>query len=171
MSKYVDIKGTTHTSFKIGNSATPGQVLTTDAEGIGTWQDAEGGVGSTVNLYTLEFTNADLVAGILSVEHGLGFKIMPVVVADNANAIILPDDVVFVDEDNLTIDLTGYGSIAGTWTVACGCGGGSAPAIYWQILPDEVVNVAARTQYAIFYKLELAGTISLAAGAELIIHT
>jgi hypothetical protein len=43
--------------------------------------------------------------------------------------------------------------------------------IYWQILAGETITVGARQQYAVFSRLDLRGTISLAAGAELAIHT
>lgn len=46
-------------------------------------------------------------------------------------------------------------------------GGGGYP--YWQILSGETVSVPARQQYSIFMRLDLQGTLSLGAGAELAI--
>jgi hypothetical protein len=48
--------------------------------------------------------------------------------------------------------------------------GGSGSAIYWQILAGETVVVVDRTQYPVYRTLDLRGTISLGAGAELIIY-
>lgn len=39
MGKYSDIKGTTHNSFKVGGTPGAGKVLTSDINGVGTWED------------------------------------------------------------------------------------------------------------------------------------
>ena len=45
MGKYEDIKGTTHSSFKVGGTTSAGRVLTSDENGVGTWQpDADIGL-------------------------------------------------------------------------------------------------------------------------------
>jgi len=53
---------------------------------------------------------------------------------------------------------------------AIGAGGGGV-SIYWQIAPGESVTVAERTQYPVFHLLDHQGTMTLAAGAELIVHS
>jgi hypothetical protein len=55
-------------------------------------------------------------------------------------------------------------------TTAIAAGGGGVT-IYWQILAAESVTVAARTQYPVFHMLDHRGTMTLAAGAELIVHS
>jgi hypothetical protein len=42
--------------------------------------------------------------------------------------------------------------------------------IYWQIIAGETIEVGARQQYAVFGRLDLQGTLSLAAGAELAVY-
>lgn len=63
------------------------------------------------------FVNADLSTGVLTVTHGLGHKYCSVTVVDNNEKIILPDEVTYVDNDSLTVTLTTYGAITGTWRV------------------------------------------------------
>jgi hypothetical protein len=61
------------------------------------------------------FTVSSLVAGILSVNHGLGQRyVIPIIIDENAKQII-PDEVTFVDANNLTVDLTNYPGFSGTW--------------------------------------------------------
>jgi hypothetical protein len=55
----------------------------------------------------------------------------------------------------------------GTWETPAASSGTS---IYWQTLTAESIAVAARTQYLIWHKLDHAGTITLGAGAELIVR-
>lgn len=42
---------------------------------------------------------------------------------------------------------------------------------FWQILTGETVTVPARQQYSVYSRLDLQGTISLLAGAELAVHS
>lgn len=61
------------------------------------------------------FVNADLSSGILTVTHNLGYKYVVVQVYDNNDNLILPDEITVIDTDSLTIDLTSFGTITGTW--------------------------------------------------------
>ena len=64
------------------------------------------------------FTDADLIAGKLTVAHGLGAVVQDVVVMDNLQKQIIPDDVDFSPGINsLIVDLAEHGTIAGTWEV------------------------------------------------------
>jgi hypothetical protein len=65
--------------------------------------------------YRDAFVNGDLAAGILTVNHALGQQYVVVDVYDNSNKRVIPDDVTLTDSNNLTIDLSSYGAIAGTW--------------------------------------------------------
>ena len=67
--------------------------------------------------FLLAFTNADLSGGILNVAHNLGATYVVVSVFDNNNLQITPDEITLVDDNNLTVDLTTFGAIAGTWRV------------------------------------------------------
>ena len=66
------------------------------------------------------FTNATLVSGILTIAHNLGRQFLPVTIADNGNKQIIPDDVTFGSANSLTIDLTSYGTLTGTWNYSVG---------------------------------------------------
>jgi hypothetical protein len=48
---------------------------------------------------------------------------------------------------------------------------GGGVTIYWQVASAETVTIAARTQYPVFHMLDNQGTVSLAAGAELVVHS
>ena len=83
------------------------------------------GAGSSASGYQKDFTYADLVSGNLPVNHGLSVKNNIVGIMDNNFQTILPDGVTFTDLNNLTVDLTSYGGISGTWNVAVTNGGGA----------------------------------------------
>ena len=70
--------------------------------------------------FTQSFVNGDLAAGVLPVTHNLGATRYPVTVSDENDNIIGPDEVNFVDGNSLTVDLSSFGAIAGTWNVVVG---------------------------------------------------
>jgi hypothetical protein len=76
-----------------------------------------GGGGGDVSAYRLAFTDGDLSSGVLSVNHALGQQYCSVTVSDNDDEIISPDEVTFTDANNLSIDLSSYGTLSGTWNV------------------------------------------------------
>jgi hypothetical protein len=85
----------------------------------GTWIAPAGSGGST---YRTSFTDADLVAGILTVNHMLGVSFNLVAVYDNNNLIVYPEQIENVDANTVDVDLlafqiAGGGSIPGTWNV------------------------------------------------------
>lgn len=60
--------------------------------------------------------NADLVAGVFTFNHGLNISDpLAVVVWNNNNKEIEPDEITFSDANNVLIDLSSYGTITGTW--------------------------------------------------------
>ena len=69
---------------------------------------------TTSTSYYQAFVNADLAAGVLTVNHNLGHKYCTVQVFDNSDIAILPDTITLTSTTALTIDLTSYGAIAGT---------------------------------------------------------
>jgi hypothetical protein len=72
--------------------------------------------------YTQTFTDGDLTAGVLTVNHALNQDILIVAVTDNTGNIIVPDEVTFTDADNADIDLSSYGTITGTWQLLLSIG-------------------------------------------------
>jgi len=61
------------------------------------------------------FVNADLVANVLTVVHGLGNQYNIVQVYDDTNKMIIPDQVSAVGVNTTDIDLTSFSPIVGTW--------------------------------------------------------
>ena len=100
------------------NDGNAGQFLQTDGSGNTTWANAGGG-GS---VFRQSFVNADLTAGVLTVNHVLGTQFNQVTVYDNNDQIIDPDLVTATDANNTAITLSTYqaangGAIPGTWNV------------------------------------------------------
>ncbi len=69
----------------------------------------------------MSFTNASLTAGILTVTHNLGIQYMHVSVIDNAGAKVIPDQVYYDSTSALRIDLSGQGTLTGSWIALLGC--------------------------------------------------
>lgn len=98
----------------------------------GTWAAtaiavANGGTGASTasgartnlgvpGVFRTTFTNASLSAGSLTLTHNLGQQIVKVVIADNNNKEIIPDDVTFSSSTVSTVSIVSYGSITGTWS-------------------------------------------------------
>jgi hypothetical protein len=70
---------------------------------------------ASTSSYYLSFVNATLAAGILTITHNLGHKYCAVTIADNSDKVIVPDEVTYTDANTVTVDLTSYGTITGTW--------------------------------------------------------
>ena len=70
-----------------------------------------------VPAYVTTFADGNLAAGILTVSHNLNAQYLSVTIYDNNDKIIIPDDVTATDANTSTIDLSSYGTIAGTWRV------------------------------------------------------
>ena len=78
------------------------------------------GGGSSSSAFRQAFTNADLAVGVLTVTHSLGVLTQQVTVSDDSDEVIGPDTVAFVDVNSLTVDLSTFGVIAGTWNIVVG---------------------------------------------------
>lgn len=72
--------------------------------------------------YILDFTSADLVNNVLTVTHNLGKKrLSSVLVWNNADKVVIPDDVLAIDANTLSIALPSFNDptpIIGSWSVA-----------------------------------------------------
>lgn len=64
---------------------------------------------------TLVFSQADLVGGVFSAAHNLGFAFVIAAVYDNTGVVVQPDELSAVDADTLAVDLTSFEPIAGMW--------------------------------------------------------
>lgn len=127
--------GTSQNTFSVGNGAAGNKVIQANnadatkpairyddtankwqfANDGSTWTDFGTGTGSLG--YTLAFTNASLSAGILTVNHALGVDYPDVAIYDNNKKWIIPDEVTSVTTNQLTVDLSSYGTISGTWNL------------------------------------------------------
>lgn len=67
--------------------------------------------------YRAAFTNANLVANALSITHGLAQQFVSVMIYDNNNRVIQPDEITATSNTVTTVDLTSYGALTGTWNV------------------------------------------------------
>lgn len=91
---------------------TSGQVLTSGGAGVApSFEDAAiAGTRGT-------FVDGDLSTGVLTITHSLGLSTpftLNLTVADNSQKMIIPDDVTFAT-NTITVDLTSYGTLTGTW--------------------------------------------------------
>ena len=69
-------------------------------------------------IHRATFTNASLVAGVLTVTHNLGNRVVSVQISDNSSKTIpITDDVTLVNTTTCTVDLTSFLTLVGTWDV------------------------------------------------------
>ena len=91
--------------------------LTVDAQGRIT-SASNGSAGAAVGYGPAAFTNASLTAGVLTVVHGLGQTDVPFpTIYNNNGLIVIPNQVTGVNSTTCTVDLSGYGTISGTWYI------------------------------------------------------
>jgi hypothetical protein len=82
--------------------------------------------GSTWNAQSNEpefrqsFVNGDLAGGVLTVTHSLGQRYHSVTVYDENGVKVSPDDITDVDLNNVTVDLSSFVALTGTWNVVVG---------------------------------------------------
>lgn len=81
----------------------PGYIGQSGYSGYSGYSGATGGLS-----YVRAFTYADLVGGILTVNHSFGQQWCYVQVVDNDNKRIFPDDITLVDENTCTVDISSY---------------------------------------------------------------
>ena len=70
-----------------------------------------------LKIFFIEFQDSNLDAGCLTVVHGLGINYQLVMVYDNDNKIIEPDEIEWYNVNTVKIYLTSYGTITGIWHV------------------------------------------------------
>ena len=90
-------------------------VLIADSTTTGFVFNMRGITVTTTESFFKVFTDAD--APVVSVEHNLGHKYAVVQVFNNSDKMVMPDDITLVDDDNLTVDLTSFGTLTGQWRI------------------------------------------------------
>lgn len=91
--------------------------------GLSGFSGYSGAPGASGSAYTMSFTNSNLSAGILTVTHNLGSKYCCVAVSNNNDKQVVPNEVTFTSTSALAIDLSGFGTLSGTWNVVVSYGG------------------------------------------------
>jgi len=95
-----------------------------------------GGGGGGNSAYGLNFTNGNLTAGVLTVNHNLNSQYVNVTVFDNTDVQIIPDSVTATSTNASAVDLTSFGTLAGTWHLtvlasgSSGVGGGGGDSFF-----------------------------------------
>jgi hypothetical protein len=124
--------GLTKTGNQLDVVGTPGRIvanadsidLATNGVVPGTYNsvtvDAYGRVTLGADLvqtkvFRLGFTNTALSSGILTINHNIGTQFCQIQIFDNNNKRIEADDYTATSSTTMTVDLTAYGTISGTW--------------------------------------------------------
>lgn len=92
------------------------KLLTTGSSAVGS--------NGNANSYTTTFTNASLVGGVLTVNHGLNSQYAVAIIYDDTDYQVIPDDVIAIATGTTNIDLSSFGTLSGTWKVTIVDGGG-----------------------------------------------
>jgi hypothetical protein len=92
-------------------------VLVADSTTTGFIFNMRGVAVTNTTSFFQSFVDGDLSSGVLTVTHSLGHKYCQVQIFNNSDKMIMPDDITLVDNDSLTVDLTSFGTLTGTWRV------------------------------------------------------
>jgi hypothetical protein len=68
-----------------------------------------------IPVFVKTFTNSDLTASVLTVNHNLGNKYVICQVYNNLDKQILPDDIELISTTQLKVNLVSFGVISGNW--------------------------------------------------------
>ena len=101
--------------------------------------------------YSRTFTAANTTAGVIMITHDLGQKVVNIVVADNTDKVIIPDNVTFSSTTALSLDLSSYyAAMSGTWAVSVVMAGGAAAnrGLTWSTITNNA-NAAKNNGYFI----------------------
>lgn len=123
----------------------------TGVQGTAGDNGATGPTGPTgaqgINGHSETFVDGDLSTGVLTVTHNLNQKVVPVIIADNNDNVVEPDNIDFTGVNTCDIDLTSQGTLTGTWTVSVQAGDGtvSAPVEIGFAASDETTDLTTGT--------------------------
>jgi len=94
------------------------KTASTAAQSIGTaMQTALDTLDGRVNTHESQFTDGDLSSGVLNIAHSLNSNYVSVLIYDNSAKLVVPDEVTITDANNVAVNLTSFGAIAGTWKI------------------------------------------------------
>jgi hypothetical protein len=71
----------------------------------------------TSPIYSASFVDGDLSSGVLTVTHNLDEQFVDVQVVNNNNKLVQPDDITYTNDTSLSIDLSSFGTLTGTWNL------------------------------------------------------
>jgi hypothetical protein len=74
-------------------------------------------VGAGRQTKLIEFTSADIMTNILTIQHNMNIEFPSVVVYDNSRLQVIPASVNSSTPDKIIIDLTGLAPFTGNWYV------------------------------------------------------
>jgi len=106
--------------------------------------------------YTTAFTNSDLSSGVLTVTHNFGHQYVQVQVFDENDEKVDPDAIDCSAINSLTIDLTTFGTISGTWHVVVLDAGATT-----NVIPSKIQDADQDTSWEAledYLKAEVANT-------------
>lgn len=115
----VGVSGYSGYSGSSGQRGERGESGLSGFSGLSGMSGKDGVMGSS---FTLEFTQANLADGILTVIHNLGTKYVSVVSSDNTDNMVFPG-IEFVNTSTVRVDFGVFSPITGIWRVTCINGG------------------------------------------------
>lgn len=84
----------------------------------GVWfRDVDGTMFRAGRAYSRSFVDGDLSSSILTVTHNLGVQYCTVQVFNNSDEMVIPDAIDDSSTSALTVNLTSFGTLTGTWHV------------------------------------------------------
>ncbi|HSG32662.1 MAG TPA: hypothetical protein VLB82_14090 [Thermodesulfobacteriota bacterium] len=83
---------------------------------IGTYKIRVAGSGN-IDSFRKTFVNADLTSNKITINHNLSTDYPVVVVYDNSNNYILPDEITYINSNSIQLDFTSFGTLTGTYSV------------------------------------------------------
>ena len=95
-----------------------------DNPGSSGYSGISGFSGAPGATYVLSFADGDLSgSGVLTVPHSLATQYNIVQIYNDSNRLIIPDAVILIDANSLTVDLESYSPISNNWRVVVISGG------------------------------------------------
>ncbi len=96
--------------------------------------------------YPVSFTNANLTAGVLTVNHQLGQQVLQWSLTNDLNQVCAPTNLTWTDVNTCSLDVSGFGVISGTWNLLLSRGGfggrpqgGAGLSMSWSIITNNAL--------------------------------
>lgn len=87
-----------------------------DLDNIQNAIDAHYHTGGAATAYSRTFASTDLTAGVLTVTHSLGIKLVLIQIFNDSYEQILPDEITLIDTNTCSVNVTSH-SVSGFWNV------------------------------------------------------